>query len=73
MSHFKHIIESATYEAHIHSLLEPDMLLTHGKMKREPNGIAVLQQAENRVKADPNWREKEREFQKQVKRQYNEQ
>lgn len=64
---FSHTIQSANYSYWIDSQLEPDMLLIHGKHKREPQGMAALRTP---AKAHKDWKEREKEFKLLKKREY---
>ena len=48
--------------------LEPDMHILPSRMKREPNGIAVMNEAEKNIKAKyPDWKQRHEDFERNKK------
>jgi hypothetical protein len=66
-------MNDTTYTHWIDQQLEPDMHILPSRMKRERNGIAVMNEAERTIKAKfPDWKEREEEYQRNLKsRDYN--
>lgn len=57
-----------TYAHWVDQQLEPDMCILPSRMKREPNGIAVMNETSRRIKKQfSDWREREEDFMKNLK------